>query len=121
MEAEAILAILKLCYDRDWVLVSSDVVDMEITDIKDVSKRNKIAEFCELAQEKVFATEATASRANELQALGFKALDSFHIALAESADVNVLLSTDDKMVKLSKRLNLNIKVKNPLSWLPEVL
>ena len=121
MEAEAVLAIMSICRSRGWVLVGSDVVDLEIAETKDISKRRKVIEFCEIAQEKVFADATTVARADELQALGFKSLDSFHIALAESANVDVLLSTDYKMVKLANRLNLDIKVANPLNWLSEVL
>ena len=121
MEAEAILAIISICRSRGWILVGSDVVDLEIAEIRNVSKKQKVVEFCELAQEKVYANDATAKRADELQALGFGALDSFHVALAEYADADVLLSTDDKLIKLANRLGLGLRVDNPLKWLSEVL
>ena len=78
-------------------------------------------ELCCLAHEKVITTEFIAERADELQSFGFKALDSFHIAVAESSDVDILFSTDDKLVKLANRLSLLVRVANPLEWLPEVL
>ena len=84
-------------------------------------KRSKIDELCYMAHEKVFTTDVIAARANELQELGIKVLDSFHVAIAEYSNIDVLLSTDDKLVNLSSRLSLSIRVENPLKWLSEVL
>ncbi|MDR2712482.1 MAG: hypothetical protein LBB91_05145 [Clostridiales bacterium] len=39
----------------------------------------------------------------------------------DSAMVDVLLTTDDDMVKLANRLTLLVKVRNPLKWISEVL
>jgi predicted nucleic acid-binding protein len=121
LEAEAILAILCLVNERNWTLVSSDVVDLELSNMKNSAKLNKVIELCRLAHEKVTVTEAIAARADELQTFGVKALDSFHIAVAETSSVDILLSTDDELLKLTNRLSLSIRVANPLEFLPEVL
>jgi hypothetical protein len=42
-------------------------------------------------------------------------------ASAEHGDVDVFVSTDDKLVKAENTLNLKMKVINPLNWLMEVL
>ncbi len=44
-----------------------------------------------------------------------------HLASAEYGDVDVFLSTDDKLVNAANTLNLKMKVMNPLNWLMEVL
>ena len=121
LEAEAVLALLSLVRENGWVLVSSDVVDLELSNMTNLTKRNKVMELCHLAQERILTTESIANRADELQTFGFKALDSFHIAISESSDVDILFSTDDKLVKLSDRLSLSVRIVNPLEWLPEVL
>ena len=121
LEAEAVLAILRIVQERKWVLVSSEVVDLEISNMKNSTKRNKVFELSHLSQESVFITEAIIKRANNLQTFGVKALDSFHIAAAESSGVDVFLSTDDDLVKLANRLALSVRVANPLGWLGEVL
>jgi len=58
----------------------------------------------------------------ELEALGFGAYDALHLACAEQADVDVFLTTDDRLLRLSRECSgmLNVKVDNPLSWLKEV-
>jgi len=121
LEAEAVLAILSIMQEKGWILVSSDVVDLELSNMKNSAKRNKVSELCRLAQKKILTTKAIAERADDLQILGVKALDSFHIAVAESSEVDILLSTDDKLVKLARRLSLSVRMTNPLEWLSEVL
>ena len=121
LEAEAVLAILRIVQERDWILVSSDVVDLELSNMKNSTKRNKVFELSHLSQERVFVTEAIVKRAENLQTFGVKALDSFHIAAAENSGVDIFLSTDDDLVKLAGRLVLSVRVTNPLGWLGEVL
>jgi len=121
LEAEAVLAILCITQNNGWTLVSSDVIDLEISGVKNIAKRNKITELCNLAQEKILTTESIALRADELQSFGVKVLDSFHIAVAEHSGIDILFSTDDKLVNLANRLSLLVRVANPLNWLPEVM
>ena len=121
LEAEAVLAILGVMQDNGWVLVSSDVLDLELSNIKNITKRSKVIELCNLAHEKILTTEAIALRADELQIFGMKALDSFHIAIAEYSNIDILFSTDDKLVSLANRISLSVRVANPLKWLPEVM
>jgi hypothetical protein len=48
-------------------------------------------------------------------------LDALHIAAAESARMDVLLSTDDRLIKRAARGlgNPRIPVQNPVSWIKE--
>lgn len=121
LEAEAVLSILKHCYEGRWILVSSNVIDFEISNMTNLSKKEKVMELCKIAGEKVMVTEKIEQRAVEIQQIGIKPFDSFHIALAESAGADVFLTTDDKLIKLANKISLNVKVKNPLSWVAEVL
>ena len=56
-----------------------------------------------------------------LKTMGFKAFDALHIACAESGGADVLLTTDDAMVRRWRRLSreLRVPVENPLTWLQE--
>ena len=62
-------------------------------------------------------------RAQQLEALGFKSFDAFHIACAESGGVGVFLTTDDQLFRLAARFSeqIHIKVENPLTWIKEVI
>ena len=57
-----------------------------------------------------------------LENLGFKAADALHVAAAETAAADVLLSCDDRLCRLAQRCQrqLLVQVVNPLVWLQEV-
>ena len=62
------------------------------------------------------------ARAEELERLGFKALDTLHIACAEAGGAEVLLTTDDRMLAKTEKLrgSLRVRIENPILWLMEV-
>ncbi|HAO21389.1 MAG TPA: hypothetical protein DCQ37_13525 [Desulfobacteraceae bacterium] len=62
-------------------------------------------------------------RAKQLKEIGFKPFDATHIACSESGMSDIFLTTDDKLLKLSRRMRteLNVNVANPLSWFMEVV
>ena len=49
------------------------------------------------------------------------AYDSLHVAIAESAGVNILLTTDDKFEKMANKIDLNVRVMNPLKFVLEMM
>jgi predicted nucleic acid-binding protein len=63
-----------------------------------------------------------AQRARELQQEGFQTFDALHIACAESANVDIFLSTDDRLLKTAKRASgrLRVRIENPLVWIEEI-
>lgn len=75
------------------------------------------------ANERLELTDAVFQLAESLQKLGFTEYDALHLAFAISAKVDVLLSTDDKLVKRANAnfTTLQLKVANPLAWLQEVI
>jgi predicted nucleic acid-binding protein len=60
-------------------------------------------------------------RAAELVKLGLQPLDSLHVACAEAGGCDVVLSTDDQLLKRAARCGaaLRVRVRNPLEWLLE--
>jgi predicted nucleic acid-binding protein len=57
-----------------------------------------------------------------MKLLGFKQWDALHLACAESGQVDIFLTTDDKLLRLAHRVaaQLKVRVENPLTWLTEV-
>jgi hypothetical protein len=55
--------------------------------------------------------------------LGFDLYDSFHIACAEYARIDVLLTTDDRLLRKAIKYSklLQVKLDNPVTWLMETL
>jgi predicted nucleic acid-binding protein len=122
LETEAIGVILTRCQSGEWGLVTSKAIDDELNRISDNEKRYRTTLWVSCAIIKVALTEKIKSRAKELSALGFKNFDALHIACAEVANADILLTTDDRMLRLAVRLKdlLQVRIENPLLWLMEV-
>jgi hypothetical protein len=64
---------------------------------------------------------AAEKRGRELAALGYGYFDALHLACAEEAAVDALLTTDDRFLRKTARNlgNPAIRVMNPIDWLQE--
>ena len=58
-------------------------------------------------------------RGMQLEGLGFKRRDALHLACAESAEVDIFLTTDDRLLRRAKRYQMQLytQVENPYIWL----
>jgi len=99
------------------------VLKDEIEQTPDTQKLSRVKLLSGLIQESIEISEKEINRAMQLQKEGFQVFDSLHIACAESAQVDVFLSTDDRLLNLAKRLSkrLNVRVENPLVWVEEMI
>jgi predicted nucleic acid-binding protein len=121
LESEAVVLILLRVHAGALRWVSSDVVDYEIGLTPNSSRRSRVAILAQTAPERVSLDDVAVARGAELEALGFRTFDALHVACAERAGVDVLLTTDDKLVRLAARRadQLRVGVENPLSWILE--
>ena len=122
LEAEAVLLILERCQARTWQLLGSEAVEYEVSRIPDEEQRHKVLHLASIACVKQVVSAGVQARAEELEGLGFKALDALHIACAEAASADVLLTSDDRMQAKAKEFQdkLHVRVENPILWLVEV-
>ena len=123
LEAEAVLLILKRCEAGEWQWISSAVVSYEVDNIPNQERRNRIKAILRGAKEVQPLSDRAVERGEELKGLGLKTYDALHVACAEQASVEVLLTTDKRLVRTAARnaRRLKVLVKNPLTWLQEVL
>ena len=98
-------------------------MDLEIDQIDNIEKREKIKYFYhQTITEKTDYTENVLNRVKELsEQTNIKTLDSFHLSFAENSDVDVLLTTDSRFEKACSKMDLKIKVMNPINYLMEVM
>ena len=75
-----------------------------------------------MAYKTVLIDTTEIARGAVLESLGFKHYDALHIACAESGGADVLLTTDDKLLRRAIRFSaqLRVRVENPHTWLQEV-
>lgn len=121
LESEAVLSILSRCQAENWILLSSEVVDIEISKIPDDDRRQKVSFLPSIAQSYIIVDEDAEKRAMGLKKLGFKSFDAFHIACAEKGGADILLTTDDNLLRKASQNKgvLKVRLENPVRWLME--
>src|SRR3712207_3900362 len=98
LESEAIIAILQHVERGEWTLIGSGAIDDEIAAIRDPARRERIQEMARASTEHV-PLDPQRRRGRQLEAIGFKGYDSLHLACAEAANADALLTTDDAFVR----------------------
>jgi predicted nucleic acid-binding protein len=123
LESEAVLTILRRGQTEGWIFQRSEVMDMEISKIPDDERKEKVILLSSILQSYIMVDEETEKRAIELEELGFKPFDALHIACGERGRADVLLTTDDELLRkaLQNKEILKIRVENPVRWLMEVI
>ena len=121
LESEAVLAILGR--SKTVTLLSSEIVDIEISKIPDEDRKQKVILLSSISRMNIVVDGEIMSRAKELNEMGFKSFDALHIACAERGRADVLLTTDDHLLKkaISYQKSIKVRLQNPLSWLTEEL
>jgi predicted nucleic acid-binding protein len=123
LEAEAILSILNHSRTAGWSVIGSDAIDYEISKMPDKDKRLMVQILSTMHDAHVRVDAGVEKRALELKKAGLKPLDALHVACAEKAKAEILLTTDDNLLSkaLKNKRTLKVKVENPLRWVMEVL
>ncbi|MCL4506018.1 MAG: PIN domain-containing protein [Chloroflexi bacterium] len=122
LESEAIILILARIESGKDVWIGSEVLDFEISRTPDQERRRRVQAIISGVQERIALGESEIERTLQINALGFDAFDAAHIACAESGLADILLTTDDRLIRKgsSYRDQLHVRVENPMVWLAEV-
>jgi predicted nucleic acid-binding protein len=121
LESEAIKTVIDLIEKGIWELLSSDVLDYEISNTSDEKKRRNLLGINSMASKTISLTSIIKDRANHIESFGVQAFDAMHLACAEN-NSDILLTVDDRFIKKANKISgLKVKIKNPLQWLEEVL
>ena len=121
-ETEAIETIVDYFFTGELHWIASEVLAIEIANNPNLKVREVMKDRLNFAHEAVLVGSAEEQRVAELETLGFKRFDALHIACAESGGSAILLTTDDRMLRLAKRhrAQLQVRVENPHTWLQEM-
>ncbi|MCD8006823.1 MAG: PIN domain-containing protein [Oscillospiraceae bacterium] len=121
-EVKAIVAIFRLHAQGSVSLVGSDVLTFEFGKISDRDKRTQILRDYSNVDEVIEISDSNKSRANQIQELSnIHAFDAAHIACAEEAGADVMLTTDYKLIKMASRIDLELEVMNPRDCFEKIL
>lgn len=122
LESEAILLVLQRGQSGIYKIVGSDILEFEIERMQDVVKKQRVNDLYKVAAANICYEESLKERAKEIQKHSkIKTFDSLHIASAEAGKVDVMLTTDDKLERMSLRIDLKVRVMNPLKFVWEVI
>lgn len=117
LESEAILAILRRGQAGMYQIIGSAILELEMNRMHDVAKMQRVKDLYKVEDVHVAYTEEIRERSREImKQSNIRAFDSLHIAAAEAAEADVMLTTDDGLEKMAARLELKVKVMNPLKF-----
>lgn len=123
LETEAILLTLNQCQSGSWRLVASNALDVEIGQTPNPTRKRQVQDLLSIARIKVQTSDALEQRVAELVQLSFTFYDAAHITSAERSKSDVLLTTDDRLIRKAMQLaeRVKVKVENPATWLANVI
>lgn len=121
-ERNSIMLILELVEHSEILLLGSQMLVREINETKDAYRRSMLQMVYSLCSEEIQINEDILDRAEQVRHISnIKYKDSIHLACAEAAKADVLLTTDRKFMNNCNRIETFTRVMNPNQWLLEVL
>lgn len=122
LESEAILTILRRGQAGTYKIAGSEILELEMERMHDEAKKQWVKELYKTVTVRIQYSKEIRKRSQEIMEQSkIRTFDSLHIAAAESVGADVMLTTDDKLEKMAERLELKIKVRNPLRFAWEVI
>jgi hypothetical protein len=123
LEGDSVLTILERVRTGEWQLISSEAILVELEKMRNLEKKTSILSLLALATQMQDINPTVEERSQQLEQFGFGLFDSFHLACAEAAGVNIFLSTGDRLLKTARRYasQLKVAISNPVVWLIQVL
>jgi predicted nucleic acid-binding protein len=121
-EADAVQDILRMVGANEIQWISSIVLQFELRKNPNVQARHDALALLSFAGDRVKPGRVVLERARTLEAIGYGAFDALHLACAEKAEVDALLTTDDRFLRqVARGLGKpRVKVRNPVNWLQEM-
>lgn len=119
-ETDAVFAILRRIAAGTDNLIWSWALWFENSKHPIADRRDEIAQWQQVASLFVPLNDSLRQRARAFAAGGITALDALHLASAESGGADVLITCDDIFLRRARRLDLTLRVLNPVAYLSEV-
>jgi predicted nucleic acid-binding protein len=110
LEAEAVVALLAAVEDGALEWVGSEYLDFEVSQDPDGERVRRVTALLELTKSRIETSGAVAAPARELERLGLRGLDALHIASAEAGQAEMLITTDDRMIRKATRAGHKLRV-----------
>lgn len=117
LETQAVSLILQMVETQLIQLVSSSVLEYENSRNPYLIKQQATSRYLQMAPIKQLVNEDIQQRGKELEQQGLKAIDALHVACAEAAKSDYLITCDKRLINRCQ--GLTIKVINPVDFIEE--
>ena len=119
LETLALALVLQLVEAGEAVLINSTVLEFENSQNPFQLRQDWMSRCLEQASDYQRIDESIRERAEALEKHGLKAIDSLHVACAESAGADYFLTCDDRLLK--KQKHITVSSMNPLDFVQKVI
>jgi predicted nucleic acid-binding protein len=119
LETLALALILQLVEAGEATLVNSTVLEFENSRNPFSLRQDWMARCLSQATAYQYIDGTIRKRAESLEKRGLTAIDSLHVACAESAGVDYFLTCDDRLLK--KQKHITVLSMNPLDFVQKVM
>ena len=122
LEASAVESIIEKHMCNKIKIYKSRAIDYEISRISNHNKKRQIEDLCDgLDLESIPYTYELDKRVEELERYNIHFMDAYHLAYAESKNIDYFVTVDKQLISSSKKAKLNTKVVNPIEFIMEVM
>lgn len=108
------------CEKGEWELFGSGVLELEMSKLTNAERLEHVQTLYATARTRISIAPEAECRAAFFHQAGMKPFDSLHLAVAETGGADVFLTTDDRLLRAAKRMEMKIQAENPVTWLMEV-
>jgi len=117
-DAEAMAMLISAIRAGRAELLSSEYLLFEVTRNPDVGQLGIMLAVLALARRQVRVSRSAVVRAEQLEGEGLRGLDAVHIACAEAGRADLLVTTDDRMLRGARRTSgVDLRVVSPFEAL----
>ena len=121
VETEALFAVLAAVNASEIILLSSEVLTYEISNIPDEIRQTEALTILSLASEYLQVTNTVEVLALTFEQQGLQTMDAIHLALASIPKADYFCTCDDKLFRKAQIMpNLGCKVITLLNLIPEI-
>lgn len=119
LETLALALVLQLVEAGEATLINSTVLEFENSRNPFSLRQDWVSRCLEQATDYQRVNASIRERAESLEKHGLKAIDSLHVACAESAGADYFLTCDDRLLK--KQKHITVSSMNPLDFVQKVM
>lgn len=122
IEAQAIINIIKIYNNKKIKIYKSRALEFEISKISNSNKRRQVENlYSAVNAENIPYLYELDKRVEELEKYNIHFMDAYHIAYAESKNVDYFITVDKQLINAAKRARIELKVVDPIEFLMEVI